>query len=590
MSFLKRGSFLSVQEGEVIAVDKVNWSCTVATEQGLHEDVPIAPVYLNLQGSGVFYLPEIGTRVYLASPRGATGSSNSGPAGGTTSFILCGAIPVMGKEDDNDEGATETGDKGREYTGTPDYRGDRPVLDPGDIVLSSTGGNFCILRGGGTLEIGSSQIARRYYIPIQNMIRDIASIYELNSAGGKMSWYTRRGELTDGETIWGEVTEEVLVDPDEGTKETVTIQKTPTVFEMNLKEFAQDQDSIISLKMGRIEVDGLEEHGLHPTAGASDILFEFNINDNFKVWIDRYGNFQKHFLGSETTCFEADQKIFYAAGLTQEVTGRLDNLLGGRNVQIEDGDDYLSIKNASKFVRVDRGIPDHTDGRGSLYTQVGGDIGTECLGTHSLVTGEAKHEVNGSYTLDTLNFAVLDIGGDLNVDVTGSTKEVIMQAKQVTINNAQVPPSRKAYDLTAMVGEISFHAVAGTVEITAGSPTGPLPTGSMAPMGKVSVTPLGATMSLLLGAGGVVEVAATGVNLRMGGMEIGVGASGIHLGAVSGAGAGGVVTTLTHPVCYVTGMPIMGSPIVGVVAPAPTPGAVVVSATTSTYAEKVEIA
>ena len=127
--------------------------------------------------------------------------------------------------------------------------------------------------------------------------------------------------------------------------------------------------------------------------------------------------------------------------------------------------------------------------------------------------------------------------------------------------------------LSAAAGEIQLTAIAGVVRLVSGGiatggltsfvpdtlgmtelvldPTGGAvlecrmgaPTASPAPFGKVEVGKLGASLYTPTG----------GISIDMKG--------GVALGGPAGHGA--VVTTLTHPICYVTGLPINGVTTVG---------------------------
>ena len=180
------------------------------------------------------------------------------------------------------------------------------------------------------------------------------------------------------------------------------------------------------------------------------------------------------------------------------------------------------------------------------------------------------------------------VSGDLGVSTAGNSSEFVMGAKTVTVLNGNAPPAVQAYKLQAATGEIAIHAGApGQVSITCGPPV----VGSITPLAKMELTPLSATLSYTpLGGVGVVECSATGVNVRSAAFEVSVGAAGISMGPVGSgmAPAGAVVTTATHPMCYVTGLPIMGAANVGITAPPSTP-VTVPSGQQTLFSEKAEI-
>lgn len=107
------------------------------------------------------------------------------------------------------------------------YRANRPVLNPGDILLQGRDENFLVLRRGGVLQIGSTNICQRAYIPIGNYIRDFCENYELNTAAGSMSW---------------------VVHPSETTPQA----NAPTEFSLIAREFAQDKMASIRVSVGSL--------------------------------------------------------------------------------------------------------------------------------------------------------------------------------------------------------------------------------------------------------------------------------------------------------------------------------------------------
>ena len=420
------------------------------------------------------------------------------------------------------------------------------------------------------------------------MIRDIASIYKLNAAGGELSWHTRRGE----EGSWGTTTGEAIAVPSEGetSKEEITIHKTPTVLELNIREFAQDAP-VINLQMGRIEPD--YEAGLTAGSKWEDIVFAFSVGEGldkkFKFWIDKNGNTAVHQMGEHITSYENDQKAIYQAGNIVEMKGRQDLYAGSRNVELDAGDDKLVVhgNQNTEIHGSKKELISGEESGGGLY-----DLTT--TGPTIIHCGEFQAHSTGSWAASSLGFGVMAIGADFQVSAGGGWNEVVGGGKSVSVNNTDL--GIQSYSLTSNFGEISIHAGCtgpgtGSVSITCGAPI----KGSLAPMSKVEITALAASVSWGSVAGtGVLECNATGVGIRSTAWEVSCGTAGITLGP-PGSGtapaAGQIVTTLTRPTCYVTGAPILGVANVGIVgAPGPPLTPAVPSAYLPTFAEKVEIA
>jgi hypothetical protein len=70
----------------------------------------------------------------------------------------------------------------------PDPSADDLLLNPGDRVITTIGGNSVILRAGGTVEISSNGLCRTFWIPDKNIMNSVCGDYELETDGGYMYW------------------------------------------------------------------------------------------------------------------------------------------------------------------------------------------------------------------------------------------------------------------------------------------------------------------------------------------------------------------------------------------------------------------
>ena len=109
------------------------------------------------------------------------------------------------------------------------YRAGRPVLMPGDMLWQGRDENFVILRRGGVLQIGSTQVCQRVYVPIRNFIRDFCENYELNTAAGSLSWIIQRKEDSPAPA------------------------QTKNELNLILREYAQDKKASIRLSFGSLD-------------------------------------------------------------------------------------------------------------------------------------------------------------------------------------------------------------------------------------------------------------------------------------------------------------------------------------------------
>jgi hypothetical protein len=108
------------------------------------------------------------------------------------------------------------------------FRAGRPILNPGDMLWQGRDGNWIALRRGGVLQLGSTQVCQRAYIPVLNFIRDFCENYELNTAAGTLSWEVKRSES----------------DPSGDA---------PSTLEVIAREYAQDKKASIKISMGSLD-------------------------------------------------------------------------------------------------------------------------------------------------------------------------------------------------------------------------------------------------------------------------------------------------------------------------------------------------
>lgn len=155
-----------VFKAQVLNVNTRDFTVDVVYESypySSHYDIPfMAPYVHQHQGEGLNFMPEVGSTCWVCTP------SESG----SDSFVL-GWMPVA------EDGS---------------YRAGRELLNPGDIHLSTRDKNFVFLRRGGIVQVGASPICQRLYIPIRNVIRDLAENYELTTPAGDLNWTVLRAE------------------------------------------------------------------------------------------------------------------------------------------------------------------------------------------------------------------------------------------------------------------------------------------------------------------------------------------------------------------------------------------------------------
>lgn len=176
----------NIIQGRVINVNLVRWTVDIYStfDRKRYPDVPVGSPYQHYSnGEGLSIFPEVGALCYICEP-----GDTSGP------FVLAFVMPhevVDGSTDDAPQGTRSHGVP----TGSSDasFAGNRPKPKPGDIYLKTRDGNFVILHRGGVLQIGANELAQRIYVPLGNLVTDIAENYQMFNAGGSVSWGMQDG-------------------------------------------------------------------------------------------------------------------------------------------------------------------------------------------------------------------------------------------------------------------------------------------------------------------------------------------------------------------------------------------------------------
>ncbi len=180
-----------IEEGRIINVNMKRWTADVRTResQRTYFDVQWSSPYFHFAGGeGIFFMPEVGAKVKVCRP------SDTDP------FIMCFVTPFERSARQADEtgevppSSNPTSTEAEESSSDVTYRAGRPYLQQGDIMLKTRDGNAIWLRRGGVVEIGSTKISKRLYIPILNYIRDICENYSMWTAGGLLSWVVTRSD------------------------------------------------------------------------------------------------------------------------------------------------------------------------------------------------------------------------------------------------------------------------------------------------------------------------------------------------------------------------------------------------------------
>jgi hypothetical protein len=189
-------------------------------------------------------------------------------------------------------------------------------LNPGDIYLGTRDENFLYLHRGGVVQIGSTGICQRIFMPVNNTIKDFCENYGLHTLGGDLEWTIKRDEtkhVNEG-------------NPPDG--------KRPALLKLSAKEFANDDGPIAELEIGSLPDDdkailsltiynkggGDQKISLAMTKDgdvrwnvANDVSVKVNGNYTFTIEKDLTGT-------SKTLTYESKETIDVKAGTKTTLT------------------------------------------------------------------------------------------------------------------------------------------------------------------------------------------------------------------------------------------------------------------------------
>jgi hypothetical protein len=504
-----------VVQGVVKNIDPVKYTCEVVdTHGGEHPGVTIMPQYINEDGGGSFFMPSVNSTVMLMFP-----SDRRSP-------IIMGGSALPRQLDEGDEEEDPN-----------DFRMNRPVIQGGDQAMTSGDGNFVIMRKGGVIEIGSSQVAQRLYIPLSNLITDICENYQLVNSGGTISFRSRREDERHGEG------------------------RTPVEFRMKIKDFSQDPP-LIDVGLGRMadEDDELLVDGQTGQVIAKVIIAgEDGEAGTFRYWIDKDGNVQCYAHGTHTTTCSGSRKAHVFKDFFQEVRGIHRTKVGkSRELRVRQSEYHEVGRDRSTWVK------------GNDYELVDGVVTRTTGPLDETINGAVDRTIEGFKKEEVIGGGEQFVTDDYTLDVGRSYHLKVGTRWTVTIANAEPDPNplNPAASVVVAQGELSIHNILGKTRLTVG-------TTAQTPLAEIVLNPsaVGSIKITSLVTMASIEVNSSGVSIQTPSGEITLDQAGtVNLGPKATSATGGVVTTMSHPTDYVTGLPIMGSNSVtaGMLAPTPT--------------------
>lgn len=172
-----------IVEGTVIDLNFKLWTVDVLSkfDQKTYLNIQVGSPYIHSRaGEGIYIFPDLGAKCHVCIP------SDSSPP-----FVLDFIMPqeTLPSEKASDEASAGDGDS-ESFT----FAGGRVRPKAGDIYIKGRDGNFVVLHKGGVLQIGSTELAQRIYIPLQNLVTDISQNYRHYNTGGAINWFLAPGD------------------------------------------------------------------------------------------------------------------------------------------------------------------------------------------------------------------------------------------------------------------------------------------------------------------------------------------------------------------------------------------------------------
>jgi len=302
-----------VEKGTITDVDLTEYTCTVLSEYS-GKDLPgvqiMSPYMHPHAGEGIFALPDIGAICMVCFP-----SDNDPPfvlgylsaleaAGTAESKNLDDSVGQVGNATEEVAGTTSTGAYKAPKTKAT-FRGGRMKVNPGTIVLAGRDGNHVVLHRGGIVEIGSTPMAQRFYIPVMNTIRDVAENLHAMTPGGQMSWTVDRKEDDAGGSA-------------------------STVYRLSLRDKVNDAKATVQVRMGHVDSSKRIEVQVAP--GGVDVADgTVSVSPVYKMTVDSSGNQVATLKGKLTYQILAGRSVTITGTDTLTVSGVRSVTLGGES-------------------------------------------------------------------------------------------------------------------------------------------------------------------------------------------------------------------------------------------------------------------
>lgn len=524
-----RGPVL-LREARVLDVDPVKYTCRIQFVRGEEPADVVASMYpylSNSTGGWMGAVPEVGDFVLAATPLNSS------------SYVILGhyALPETGDPD------ATVGEAVRD-----NFSNGRPPATPGDMGMYGGAGNFVQVSRDGVLTLAADEVTYTRFFRDTHAIQTFCFSHAVQGLFGSSEWYTHREETREaaedtptGYSAW------VKTHAEAAPNINVEMGAVRDEEELRLPGAATPDNQRRGTVAVRLLVFDQQTANLYRTRGS----YPDPNRARFAVRVDEAGNVVWQQTGALTQVVD---------NLVQHALGRWVAHVGGAHDAVVEGDSTHESKQRLRLVG-QRAVDVVTTG--PLTLQYGQLVMT---GDNDRIKLRRNFEVdaNGRIHLDGAGGLRLTTAGEGTLTVGRGFGQSVGGRWTADVLNS-LEPRNAAVDAVGTLlrlkqGKMRLQSVAGSLELVLGPEDAPLARIKMhadprapAQLGRIEIgfplTQSGLTLSPdgaweLTGAVGGVKADAAGR---------------VQLGNKFSPAVGNVVTTLSHPVCYVTGLPILGS-------------------------------
>lgn len=179
--------------------------------------------------------------------------------------------------------------------------------NPGDMVFAGENGNFLRLYSGGIIELGATPICSTIYIPIRNLVHTIGENIILDSLAGSLEFSV-------------------------GRKEDSSDAHSPTNMQIKVKEFANDGNEIVRLKLGGGQDSNAFTLTIKDSGNGEVIKSTIKLTKDGDLNVSLEKDYTINIKGKHTTTSTGDMSFETKGNLSEKAAG--DVTISGNSMKL----------------------------------------------------------------------------------------------------------------------------------------------------------------------------------------------------------------------------------------------------------------